>query len=121
MSVRREISANLWFVARLFETGKFRALFHPAHFERLPHETLQEAMIARRAEVHAIMSMGARLLEGDMDEVLYKAPNKNVNTDPGWISYSRGGAFLTILGIMVSCYDTGVTPWLKYFPNDGAP
>eukprot|EP00904_Undaria_pinnatifida_P003049 jgi/Undpi1/12745/HiC_scaffold_6.g02413.m1 len=51
MSVRREISANLWFVARLCETGKFRALFHPAHFERLPHETLQEAMIARRAEL----------------------------------------------------------------------
>ena len=69
VSAHREVSADVWIIARLFETGKFRALLHPEYFSKAPHDTLQWAMQARRAVVDQILSSRARLLQGDMAEV----------------------------------------------------
>ena len=70
---RREVSIDQWFIARMLQTGKIRTLLHPEHFSKALHETPKEAMESRRAEVETFMSMGARLLQGDMDEVMFVA------------------------------------------------
>lgn len=65
----REISVTGWLVARMFETTKFRSLFHPGYFITPPDQTAAEAMQSRREEAHGLMGMGTRMLQGEMDEV----------------------------------------------------
>ncbi|CAM9257882.1 unnamed protein product [Pylaiella littoralis] len=65
----REVSLQLWLMARFFETGYMRSIFSPEHFSQGAHETQEDAMRARKADADKLTGMGARILQEDMAEV----------------------------------------------------
>lgn len=65
----REIPFDLWLTSRVFESSKFRSLFHPGYFRDGPNETAADAMQARRIAVDNLVAKSPRLLHRDMDEV----------------------------------------------------
>lgn len=66
----REVSLQVWLFSRCFETTYFRSVFHPEYLKVEPDQTAEEALSEMYVEAEKLISMGPRMLQEDMAEVM---------------------------------------------------